>query len=144
MQFILNGNIVPKRTLPIFQILRVMKLTALLITVATLQLSASGLHSQTISLSGKSISLQKVLSAIEKQSGYYFFYKYHEIERAKPVDVNLKDASLQQALKETFAGQPFAYSIEDKTIIVTKVGESAVKSIQTNELRGKVTDSNGE
>ena len=50
----------------------VMKLTAILILSACLQVSATGL-SQNISLSEKNVPLQKVFKQIHKQTGYQFF-----------------------------------------------------------------------
>lgn len=141
MKFILYDRVCYKHTLS-HQILRVMKLTALLITIVCLQVSASG-YSQTISLSGSNLSLEKVFSSIEKQSGYYFLYKYNEIENAMPVSVDLKQVSLQKALQKTFEGQPFTYFIEDKTIVVSKSNE-IIKQPATLELKGKITDEKGE
>ncbi|WP_353138752.1 TonB-dependent receptor [Pseudopedobacter sp.] len=144
MKFTLYGKVGFKSTLPIVQILRVMKLTALLITVVSLQLSASGVRSQTISLSGSNVSLERIFSAIEKQSGYFFFYKYKEIENARPVNVNLRNVTLQQALEQAFNGQPFVYSIEDKTIIVKKISEKKSPVSLPIDIKGKVTDEKGE
>src|SRR5882757_8561916 len=75
-----------------------MKLTVLLVIIGCLQLGAKS-FSQTITLSTNDASIEKVFSAIEKQSGYYFFYKYNDIRQAKPVSVSLKNASLKEALE---------------------------------------------
>lgn len=117
----------------------VMKLTVFLLTAACLQLSATG-FSQSISLSGNSMRLEKVFSAIEKQSGYFFFYKYKDVQNAIPVDLDLRNVPLRQALELTFQNQPLTYSIEDKTIIVSKKS----KSQPPVTVRGKVTDEKGE
>ncbi|TZF86300.1 TonB-dependent receptor (plasmid) [Pedobacter sp. BS3] len=116
-----------------------MKLTALLLTVACLQLSATG-YSQNISLSGTDIPLDKVFSSIEKQSGYFFFYKYKEIEQATPVSLNLKNIPFKQALELTFQNLPFTYSIEDKTIIVSRKPGSTLAKDESLTIRGRVFD----
>ncbi|TQM52004.1 TonB-linked SusC/RagA family outer membrane protein [Arcticibacter tournemirensis] len=131
------------RLLP-YKLFLVMKLTAILLTITCLQLSANS-FSQSISLSGKNLPLEKVLTAIEKQSGYFFFYKYNELKSAKPVTVDLDNVSVAQALEQSFKGQPFKYVIEERTIIVTKKNEKEpVKITPLITVRGKVTDDKGE
>lgn len=120
-----------------------MKLTVILTSICCLQLSANG-FSQTITLSGKNLSLEEALIAIGKQSEHFFFYKYNELKEANPVTLNLKNVSLQQALKESFKGQPFVYSIDNKTIIVNKAEIAPEAKLQERVLRGKILSANGE
>ena len=101
-----------------------MKLTVLLVIIGCLQLSAKS-FSQTITLSTNNAAIEKVFTAIEKQSGYYFFYRYNDIKLAKPVTVALKNASLDEALQQCFKNEPFTYTIENKTIIVNKKDAAA-------------------
>lgn len=121
-----------------------MKLTAILLTITCLQLSAKS-FSQTISFSGRNVPLEKVLSTIEKQSGYYLFYKYNELKDARPVTLQLRNASVDEALKQSFAGQPFRYAIDANTIIITKATQVATSEISLQkDIRGRVTDDTGE
>ena len=55
------------------QILLVMRLTVLLMMVATLQVTARG-FGQTVSFSGKEVPLKTVFKAIREQTGYVVFY----------------------------------------------------------------------
>ena len=96
----------------------IMKLTVFIITISCLQLSAK-VYSQKINLSAENIPLEKALKAIEQQSGYFFLYKYNEIKLAKPVSVHIENKSVTDALNQCLKGQPFTYSIENKTIVVT-------------------------
>lgn len=96
-----------------------MKLTVLLIVSCCLQLSAKT-FSQTITLDVKETPIVKVFSAIEKQSGYGFFYRYKDLAIAKPVTLQLNNVTLDQALQECFKNQPYNYTIENKTIVVNK------------------------
>ena len=108
-----------------------------------MQLSAAG-FSQSISLSGTNIPLKKVISSIEKQSGYFFLYKYNEVQKANPVDLNLKNAPLTQALDLALKDQPFMYYIEDKTIVLTKTTAKNKPVFNFYDIKGKVTDEKGE
>lgn len=119
-----------------------MKLTAVLVLVTCLQLSAK-VYSQRISIKGRNIAFEQVLSSIEKQSGYYLFYKYNEIKIAKPVNVALNNVSLEVALQESLKGQPFDFVIEDKTIIITRKGAPVPEKVVFLDIKGKVTDEKG-
>ncbi|HEY9195221.1 MAG TPA: STN domain-containing protein, partial [Mucilaginibacter sp.] len=102
-----------------------MKFTVLMILIGCLQLNAKS-YSQTITLKAKNASIEKVFTAIEKQSGYYFFYRANEIKEARPVTLSLENATLEQALRECFKNEPFSYTIDKKTIIVNKKAEAII------------------
>ncbi|WP_349786079.1 TonB-dependent receptor [Pedobacter sp. ASV1-7] len=119
-----------------------MKLTIALLILGCLQINAKS-FSQTITLTGNNISLEKALISIGEQSGYYFFYKYTEIVNAKPLNLNLKGVSLQKALAESFKNQPFSYTIDSKTIIVKGIEDRPSKKTAT-EIKGKVIDEKGQ
>ncbi|MGZ8556898.1 MAG: TonB-dependent receptor [Chitinophagaceae bacterium] len=103
------------------QMLRAMKLSALLILIACLQVSAKG-YSQ-ITLSEKNAPLEKIFKAIESQSGYVFFYDYAWLKEAKTVNLKVKKASLKEALDACFKDQPLTYIIVSKTIVVKQKEE---------------------
>lgn len=121
-----------------------MKLTAILITAACLQISAAG-FSQNITISGNNIKLEKVLSSIEKQSGYFFLYKYKEVKNADPVNLKLESVPLHAALAKIFSGQSFTYTIEDKTIIISRRDIFSMDlPVPAIVVRGKVVDEKGQ
>jgi len=142
MQFNPYGKMALKTPLISFKTFLMMKLTAILVLVTCLQLSAK-VYSQRISIKGRNIAFEQVLSSIEKQSGYYLFYKYNEIKKAKPVNVALSNVSLEVALQESLKGQPFDFVIEDKTIIITRKGAAAPEKVVFLNIKGKVTDEKG-
>jgi TonB-linked SusC/RagA family outer membrane protein len=96
-----------------------MKLTIILMMAAFLQLSATGV-SQTVNFSGRDVSLKKVFSVIKDQTGNVFFYDAALLREAKPVTVELKNATLETALNEIFKNQPLTWLIENKTITIIK------------------------
>src|SRR6186713_3051414 len=59
-----------------------MKLTIFLLTVALLNVSASGL-SQNITFSARNISLQKVFKEVRKQTGFVFMYEESYLKDTK-------------------------------------------------------------
>lgn len=96
-----------------------MKLTALIFLIGCLHVSAKGL-SQGVTLKLSDAPLERLFSEIKKQTGYVVFYDYAAIKEAKNVSVDVKNITVEQLLNQAFKGQPFDFTIEDKTIFVTK------------------------
>src|ERR1043165_7535419 len=94
--------------------LLVMKMTLFLLT-AFLTQSSAAVFSQLISFSGRDVSMEKVFSIVEQQTGYVVFYNYSAINGAKSISVDAKNMPLDQFLNKCFAGQPFKYVLENKT-----------------------------
>jgi TonB-dependent starch-binding outer membrane protein SusC len=126
------------------QILRIMKLSAFLLLAVCVQVSAKG-YSQ-ISLSEKNTSLEKVFKAIERQSGYVFFYDYAWLKQAKAVSIKAKNASLIEVLDICFKDQPLTYSMVGKTVVIKQSDEIKNEKPNTEQVvvdfpvSGNVTD----
>jgi hypothetical protein len=57
-------------------------------------------YSETISFSGNNVHLTRVFSAIKSQTGYVFFYDAAVLRESKSVTIDLKNASLEEALNQ--------------------------------------------
>ncbi len=101
--------------------LLVMKLTILFLAFGILNAQAKT-YSQTVTFSGKNVSLVKVFSAVEKQTGFSIFANKDLLAGVTPVSINAKDMPLKQFLDEAFKDQPISYEIENKTIFIKKKG----------------------
>lgn len=75
-------------------VLLIMKFTTIILFSVCLQASAGG-YSQTVSLSGKNISLEKVFKEIKKQTGYDFWYEGKLIRQAKKVDIQAVNSPIE-------------------------------------------------
>ena len=117
MQINLCAQVTKKKPWLAPQILKVMKLTVILMTIACLQVSARAFSQ--ITLAGKNMELSTVFSTIQKQSGYTFFYKDKIVENTT-VSIDLHNASLDEAMKQTLEGLPLTYNIVDKTVVIKK------------------------
>jgi TonB-dependent starch-binding outer membrane protein SusC len=139
----------PKQRLINRQLLRIMRLTAILLTVFFLQVKADGL-SQAISFSGKDVPLQKVLEAIRKQSGYIFFYKENILQEARPVTIAIKNVTVEEAVRQALKDQPFQYYITSKTVVISKKREVTKdeKSLASDpafiDVHGRVVNEKGD
>ncbi len=100
-----------------------MRLAILFITATCLQASGT-LFAQTITLSVKDAPLEKIFKEIRKQSRYSFIYTKEEVADARPVSLQVKDASIQLVLESCFYQQPLTYTIEDQHIIIKKKKDS--------------------
>ncbi|MBL4676819.1 MAG: TonB-dependent receptor plug domain-containing protein, partial [Mucilaginibacter sp.] len=99
------------------KIFLIMKITTFLLLISMLSVSASSL-AQKITLNQRNASLEKVLEEIRRQSGYDLFYTYSMMDNSKPVSVDLKDATVDEALKISLDGQSLTYEIEQNTIVL--------------------------
>ena len=124
--------------------LRVMKVTTILLLAACIQVSARG-FSQKVSLATREAPLTKVFKEIQKQTGYSFWYKTKDLDKATKVTLDLKNASLDEALKKCFENQPFDYFIVEQTIVVKPRDSSpaVVAAIMASIIKGRVTTAAG-
>ena len=149
-----------------------MKLTAILILVAFMQVNAKG-FSQNVTLNEKNSNLDKVFTEIRKQTGYDFLYNTRLLRNTVPVTVKASNSSLEEVLDQVFKNQPLTYTITENTIILKRrderfleqtskfslVPNAGMKSFESQsaskvsgfnieqkraDIRGKVIDASGE
>jgi len=124
-----------------------MKLTALILLVASMVAGAKG-NTQNISLSVKNESLEKVFAEIKKQSGYSIFYNYRLLDNTKPVTINVKNVSVDDAMEICLQGQQLDFEISGKSIVITaKAVKTTISEMPLPppiDVRGKVVNESGE
>lgn len=120
------------------------KLFAVVVIFCFLQVSNTVLG-QTISLSEKNTSLQQVLLKIKAQSGMELLYPSDLLDQAPKVTQKFSGLSLKEALDRIFRNLPLVYEIRDKTIIVRRKPQPAIKPSQSPliQVHGRVVDENG-
>jgi len=138
-----------KGVLPAKTIL-IMKLTALIILIATLHVSGKT-FSQKVTISGKDLPLSRVFKLISKQTGYEFLYDAQLLRSTHPVDLDLRDQTLTDALNISLKNQGLTYHIKYNTVII---GEGAVQAPTLPstvdslpgpiETRGRIMNEKGE
>jgi TonB-dependent starch-binding outer membrane protein SusC len=129
------------------KMLLIMKITAFLLLVACLQVSAKS-YSQ-ITIKEKNAPLTKLFRELQKQSGYDFLYSATLIKDAGTSTVELHDVSLQQAIEECLKGKQLTYTIVEKTVIIRKKEEAPLPLPVTEvppaiTVSGRVTNEAGE
>ena len=113
------------------KMLMMMRMTAWALLLATMHVSAKGL-SQKVSLSAKQSSLEYLFKEIKKQTGYLFLYDKEVMSHSKPVNISVRDLSLQQTLELVFKDQPLAYTIMEKNILVKTKPEAPADIAEWN------------
>ncbi len=96
------------------------KLTAFILLVGFLHLSAHTTAQQRISISLKGVPLEKVFAEIEKRSGFTVFYNVDVLKTAGTVSIDVKDATIEDVMRQCLKGLPLEFSVQDKTIFVKK------------------------
>jgi TonB-linked SusC/RagA family outer membrane protein len=119
--------------------------TALLMNWTTIFLFAALLHasagtySQTISISEKNAPLKKVLKEISKQSGYTLWYEKALIEKSGNIDMDIKNATIDEALTACFKDKNLVYSIVGKMVAIkVKPQNPEPTALNKINVRGKV------
>lgn len=130
------------------KLLLIMKLTAILLTVACMHVYAKGI-TQKVSFTGKNVTVEQVFAAIEKQTGYVVFFDYASLGGIKEVSVSVKDASVTELLRACFKEDAVDFTIQGKSILISRKKETAAATAQAYappplpDIRGKVLDSLG-
>jgi TonB-linked SusC/RagA family outer membrane protein len=129
------------------QTLSVMRFSFLFLFVCSVHASADG-FAQRVTLQRRDAGLEEVFRAITRQTGYTFVYTESDIRRSRPVTLNLQDASLEDALRACFGGQPLEASVLGKHIVVkerVRAPEPVPPPAPPVDVRvgGRVTDESG-
>jgi TonB-linked SusC/RagA family outer membrane protein len=129
----------------------IMKLTIILLLFFTFQVTAKS-HAQRITIVRNNIQLSQVFKDIEQQTGVHFFYDEDLIEKKAPVDVTIKDATIDEALAASLRGQQLTYTIVKNTVVIqketnfiteTKVHPNTIDLPPAVEIHGQVLDEKG-
>ncbi|MEO5998294.1 MAG: SusC/RagA family TonB-linked outer membrane protein [Chitinophagaceae bacterium] len=132
----------------------VMKLTIALLFVFTFQVSANGPAAK-ITIVKKNASLTEVFKAIEQQTGFIFLYDKEVIQHTEPVDIALRNATLEKTLSVCLKDHVFTYSIMKNSVLIKSEEKTTYfKSKATLpsaeapepppvELKGKVVNGEG-
>jgi len=88
-----------------------------MILAAVLQVSAKS-WSQKVTVSAGNISLEQTLRLFKKQTGYSFLCNQELLDKARHLNVNIRDVSLKEALDACLAGLPATYTIKETEKVV--------------------------
>ncbi len=139
--------------LQLIKYLIIMKLVVLFILVSLFQVKAREGYAQTVSLSKHNVSIVEVFREIKKQTNFNFISRSKLIKETPLVSIEMKDATLKDALDQLLIPVGLSYIIEDHSIVIKKAQQSfdfkamdykALIISQQREVKGIVTDESGE
>ena len=128
------------------RLVRVMKITWLIILLASLQISASVYSQQTtFNVEFKDASLYDLMQEIKNNSEFDFIYSDDEIENVKINDADFYGSQVEAILDECLEGTEITYTVEDKVIILMPAPPKPIikAPVQKYVLSGTVTDKDG-
>ncbi len=124
-----------------------MRFVIVLLTIGLSQGQANS-YAQRITISEKNAPLEKVIKTIRIQSGYDILGDASLIKEANPININVKNATVEEALNACFAGSNIRYSIDNKIVALRleKSSSPRVSAAQTDKITvtGKVVDEKGQ
>ena len=101
------------------KIRRVMKITTIFLLVGILQLSATTYaQEQRISVTLNNGTFYDLVSQIEKQSEFMFFYKSEEIDSNQRFNLKADNKEISEILNEVTKKNNLSYAITGKHIII--------------------------
>lgn len=116
----------------------IMKISILLLTICSFQISASLYSQTTFDLSFNEITVKELLKTIEQQSEFRFFYNDDIFDVSRKVSVNVHDYKVDDILELLFAKNELSFRILDNNLIVIT---PTISLQQQSIVRGKITDS---
>lgn len=101
-------------------------------------------QAKTFTVSLKNVTLKEVISYVEKNSQYVFFFKPEVINQSTQISVSLKNATVKQLLDKVSEQANIVYEMKERQIVLKekKVPEQSV-SQKKRLLQGLVKDEQG-
>ncbi|MEN8227275.1 MAG: SusC/RagA family TonB-linked outer membrane protein [Bacteroidota bacterium] len=129
-----------------------MKLTTILLLIATLQIFAKGVYSQytELTLNMGETNVGQVLAEIENQSEFYFLFNQKLVDTDREVNIQLSHKKIGEILDLVFAETNTDYVVMDRQIVLspkeylTEVKAALQPGPQPATISGMVSDQNGE
>ena len=120
----------------------IMKFSLLFMFLGIISVSAeSYAQSAKLSLDMRDVTLYEVVSEIEKQSEFMFFYKSGDIDSNLKVSIRAKDKTIAEILNEVMKNADLAYVVNNKHVLIAKKSNATFQ--QSIFTTGKVTDAEG-
>ena len=120
-----------------------MKLSAILMVVFTLNISAIGFGQFSFTAEGKTV--REIFNIIEQGSNYRFFYNDEFESASKIMDLEVKNKDINQVLDKILASTDYTYKVFENNLIVISLKENIreLSDLQQKIVRGVVNDEKG-
>jgi TonB-linked SusC/RagA family outer membrane protein len=131
----------------IYKSLFIMKLTAIILVVSMMQVSAVS-FAQRISVRQQKITFEKLIKEISIQTGYNVLLPADKISTSKIITADFSNAALSTVMDRALRGSDLTYVIKEKTIIVQSkektILENMVDFLKLINITGRILNEKGE
>lgn len=125
------------------KIMRIMRLTILLLFGCMFTVSANSYAQKTrLDINLTNTTIRDLFAYIEENSEFVFLYRNQDFNLDKKVEINLKNASINQILDEALAGENVKYDVYERQIVIRKAGDE-LNLQQKKDVSGSVRDQSG-
>lgn len=132
------------------KILRVMKLTIVLMFMGIMSVSAGGYSQGTkVTLSLENVKLSRLFKAIEKETSYRFVFSNDILPQGKIISVHVNATPVSEVLNQALESTQLKYRFLDESgiIIISEKNSNSINEDFTkiaHIIRGQVTDNKGQ
>ena len=116
--------------------LLIMKLTAVLLIICYLHVSAKGFSQEKISIDLKNVEIKNALTAIQQNSLYRFVYNDDILPKNALVTAKLTDADISEVLNTVLRSTNLTYHLLDNNLVVIAI--PAEKDVQQITIKGVI------
>lgn len=122
-----------------------MKTFILLFFAFSIQLNASVLSQQKVSLKMNNVSAKELIKEIESQTNLGFIYNLEEIKKLDGLSIDADQQTVEEILEEVLDGTGLTYEIDKSVIIIMPKPEEPKVKVQQEKriIKGTVTDDEG-
>lgn len=125
----------------LYQILRIMKITLLLVFFSFTQLNAS-VWAQRMDIELKNASLREIFEQVKNRTGVSFMFSNDDVKHFQRRDFKMQNADVAEIMRSCLAGTDLTFELTDHVVIVRRaVAPQEQKKIV---LKGQVKDRTGE
>lgn len=105
--------------------LLVMRLTLLFLLIGSAVAFSSNTYSQNVrlKLEMNNAKVKEVMTAIEDQSEFIFFYQDQHVDLDRRVNISISGKSIEEVLSLLFEGTDNSYTVRDRQIVIAKSPE---------------------
>ncbi len=130
-------------------VLLVMKITILILIISTMHVSASvNAQSSKFNLDVKQVSIEQMLEQMKAKCDYTFLYRSDLFDNLPPVNINVKESTVEEILDKYVVPQGFSYTVMDNQVIFferaeEELAEANEAELEAVEVKGTIKDKDG-
>ena len=117
-------------------------MTLCLCMVTNLWANSSSASPQRVTINLKDAAVKQVFAEIRKQTTYNFVYSDDQMDKLKPVTLNVTAETVENVLNKVLEGTPYMYTIEGNSIAIV-ARDNVKKEVKEIRVTGNVKDKDG-